>query len=104
MQLWPGLHWGGQTETGDETEGASGYLRQGDDREVGHSGTCMEQLPPQTLVLDHDREQEINAKEALHIQMTPTEECFKRDRELVAGVCDEETGREEQSSLIFDLQ
>lgn len=81
MQLWPGLHWGVQTETGDETEGASGHLRQRDDREVSYSGTCMKQLPPQKLVLDHDREQEINTKEALHIQMTPTEECMLQTRQ-----------------------
>ena len=39
--------------------------------------------------------------EALHIQMTPVEERFNRDGGLE---CDEEAGREEQSSPTFDLQ
>ena len=30
----------------------------------------------ETIVLDHGREQEL---EALHIQITPSEECFNRD-------------------------
>ena len=30
----------------------------------------------ETRVLDHSRGQELLVKEALHIQMTPTEECF----------------------------
>ena len=30
----------------------------------------------ETTVLDHDRGQELLVKEALHIQMTPSQECF----------------------------
>ena len=39
-------------------------------------------------------------KEALHFQMTPSEECFN----WLLDHCDEEAGKEEQSSLTFDLQ
>ena len=41
----------------------------------------------ETTVLDHGRRQELLAKEALHIQMTPTEECFNRDEELEVPGC-----------------
>ena len=47
------------------------------------------------------RGQELLVKEALHIQMTPSEECFNRDGGLEVPGCwtsDEEAGREEQSS------
>ena len=30
-------------------------------------------------MLDHGRGQELLVKETLHIQMTPSEECFNRD-------------------------
>ena len=33
----------------------------------------------ETTVLDHGRGQKLLVKEALHIQMTPSEECFNRD-------------------------
>ena len=33
----------------------------------------------ETTVLDHGRGQELLVKETLHIQMTPSEECFNRD-------------------------
>ena len=41
----------------------------------------------ETAVLDHDREQELLVKEALHIQMTPSEERFNRDRGLEVPGC-----------------
>ena len=41
----------------------------------------------ETTVLDHGKGQELLVKEALHIQMTPAEECFNGDgRSLVAGL------------------
>ena len=61
----------------------------------------------ETTVLDYGREQEVLVKEALHIQMTPSEERFNRDGRLevpwLLDHCDEEAGREEQSLLTFDL-
>ena len=61
----------------------------------------------ETTVLDRGRGQELLLKEALHIQMTPSEERFNQDGGLeVPGLldrCDEEAGREEQSSPTFDL-
>ena len=72
-----------------------------------------------TVMLYHGRGQELLVKEALHIQMTPSEKRFNRDgglevpgcwKFLVAGSpwlldrCDEEAGREEQSLPTFDLQ
>ena len=56
----------------------------------------------ETTVLDRSRGQELLLKEALHIQMTPSEEHFNRDGGL--DRCDEEAGREEQSSPTFDLR
>ena len=53
LQLWPGLHRGDQTETGDETEGTMGYLREGDDGEVSGSGACMGESTPDPLGGDH---------------------------------------------------
>ena len=36
----------------------------------------------ETTVLDHGRGQELLVKEALHIQMTPIEECFNQGEGL----------------------
>ena len=36
----------------------------------------------ETTVLDHGRGQELLVKEALHIQMTPSEEHFSQDGEM----------------------
>ena len=59
-------------------------------------------------VLDHSRGEELLVKEGLLIQMTPSEEHFNRDGGLelpdLLDCCDEEVGREEQSSPTFDLQ
>ena len=58
----------------------------------------------ETTVLDHGRGQELLVKEALHIQMTPSEERFKTGSPWLLDCCDKEAGREEQSSPTFDLQ
>ena len=63
----------------------------------------------ETTVLDHGREQEVLVKDALHIQMTPSEEHFNRDGRLEVPAwlldhCDEQAGREEQYLLTFHLQ
>ena len=39
------------------------------------------------ICLDHGRGQELLVKEALHIQMTPVEECFNRDEGLEVPGC-----------------
>ena len=41
----------------------------------------------ETTVLDHDRGKELLVKEALHIQMTPSEERFNRDGGLEVPGC-----------------
>jgi len=89
-----GLHWRDQTETGDQTEGTLRCLLEKNDREVSCVGAYVGEPPPHQLgegiMLD---------LEVLHLQMTPAEERFNWDRGRVAGPHDEETGREEQSSL-----
>ena len=58
-------------------------LREGDDGEVSCSGACVGESPPDPLGGDHSagpwQRQELLVKEALHIQMTPSEERFNRD-------------------------
>ena len=49
MQLWPGLHWRDQTETGDQTEGTSGHLRERYDGEIGCGRACVGEPPPHQL-------------------------------------------------------
>ena len=41
----------------------------------------------EATVLDHGRRQELLVKEALHIQMTPSEECFNWDGGLEVLGC-----------------
>ena len=41
----------------------------------------------ETIVLDHDRGQKLLVKEALHIQMTPSEEHFNRDGGMEVPDC-----------------
>ena len=111
LQLWPGLHRG---ETGDETEGAPRCLQGGDVEKSAIAEHAWQNHHPihfhweETTVLNHGREQELLVKEALHIQMTPSEECFNRDGGLespwLLDHCDEEAGTEEQSLPTFDLQ
>ena len=52
LQLRPGLHWGDQTETRDETEGTPRCLREGDG-EVSRSEACMGESPSNRLGGDH---------------------------------------------------
>ena len=70
-------------ETGDVTEEKLGCTQEGNDGEVSCSGACMKESPPnplrETTVLDHDREQELLVKEALHIHMTPSKDSFNRN-------------------------
>ena len=68
-------------ETGDEAEGTPKCLQEGNDGEVSCSGTCVGAPQPNPLGGDHrsgpwHKGQELLVKEALHIQMTPVEECF----------------------------
>ena len=53
LQLRPGLHWGDQTETGEETEGTPRCLREGDDGEVCCSGVCVGESPSDRRGGDH---------------------------------------------------
>ena len=92
LQLRPGLHRGDQTETGDKTEGTLRCLREGDDGEVGCSIACVGKSPSGRLggdhsTGDHGRGQELLVKEALHIQMTPSEERFNRNGGLEVPGC-----------------
>ena len=43
-------------ETGDETEGTPRCLQEGDDREVGYSGACVGEPPPNPPGGDHSAE------------------------------------------------
>ena len=78
-------------ETRDKTEDTSGCLREGDEEKSAVAEHAWENHHPidleETTVLDHSRGQKLLVKEALHIQMTPTEERFNRDGELVVPVC-----------------
>ena len=52
--------------------------------------TCESHYPihwEETTALDQGRGQELLVKEALHIQMTPSEECFNRDGGLEVPGC-----------------
>ena len=97
-------------ETGDKTEGTPGCLREGDDGEVRCSGDCLGESPSgrlgETTVLDQGREQKLLVKEALHIQMTPRalQPGWRTESPWLLDHCDEEAGRDEQSSPTFDLQ
>ena len=78
-------------ETRDKTEGAPRCLQEGNDGEVSCSGACLGESPSgrlgETTVLDHGRGQELLVKEALHIQMTPSEEHFNWDGGLEVPGC-----------------
>ena len=56
LQLWPGLHWRDQMETGDKAEGTPGCLQEGDDGQVGCSGAYVGEPPPYPLL--HEKETE----------------------------------------------
>ena len=51
LQLWPGLQWGDQMETGDETEETPRCLQEGDDGEVGCSRACELRLVTDNFLL-----------------------------------------------------
>ena len=78
--MQPGLHREDQTETGYETEGTLGCLREGDNAVAEHAWENHHPIHwEETRVLHHGRGQELLVKEALHIRMTPSEERFNRD-------------------------
>ena len=79
-------------------------LLEKNDREVSCDGAYVGEPPPHQLggdiMLDRARGQGVLLlKEALNKQITPAKERCNWDRGRVAGPHDEETGREEQSSL-----
>ena len=77
LQLQPGLHRGYQTETGDETEGTLGCGMMDKSAVVEYAWENHHlMLWEGTIVLDHGRGQELLVKEALHIQMTTSEDHF----------------------------
>ena len=64
----------------------------------------------ETTILDHGREQELLVKEALH-NAHPDDTCgralqlrWRTGSPWLLDRCDEEAGREEQSSPTFNLQ
>ena len=57
----------------------------------------------ETTVLDRGRGQELLLKEALHIQMTPSEECFNRDGGLEVPGCWIAVMRRQGGAILTDL-
>ena len=86
-------------ETRDETERTPRCLREGDDGEVSCSEACMGEPPPDPLGgdnrLDHGRDD--TSRGVLQLRWTT-------GSPWLLDCCDEEAGREERSSLTFDLQ
>ena len=77
LQLRPGLHQGDHTETGDETEGTLGCKMMDKSAEVEYTWENHRLMHwEETIVLDHGRGQELLVKEALHIQMTTSDDHF----------------------------
>ena len=76
-QLQPGLPRGDQTETGDETEGTQDACERGMMEKSAVAEHAWENHHPihweETTMPYHGRGQELLVKEALHIQMTPSE-------------------------------
>ena len=89
LQLRPGLHWGDQMETGDKAEGNRDACERGMMEKSAVAEHAWENHHPidweETTVLDDSRGQEL--LEALHIQMTPSEERFNRDGGLEVPCC-----------------
>ena len=84
-------------ETGDEAEGTPRCLREGDDGEVSCSGTRMGAPPP------WQRTGVVGEGGLAH----PDDTCgraWRTGSPWLLDRCDEEAGREEQSSPTFDLQ
>ena len=65
----------------EEAEGTPRCLQEGDDGKSAVAEHAWEHHHPihweETTVLDPGRGQELLVKEALHIQMTPVEECLR---------------------------
>ena len=57
----------------------------------------------ETTVLDHDRGQELLVKEALHIQMRPSEERFNQDGGLEVPGCWTGVMRRQGGAILTDL-
>ena len=99
-------------ETGDETEGTPRCLREGDDGEVSCSGACVGESPSDRLGGDHSagpwqRTGAVGEGGPAHPDDTLRRALQPRWRTgspWLLDRCDEEAGREEQSSPTFDLQ
>ena len=57
----------------------------------------------ETTVLDHGREQELLAKEALHIQMIPAEDYLNQDGGLEVPGCWTAVMRRQGGAILTDL-
>ena len=115
LQLRPSLHRRDQTEAGDETEGTPRCLREGDDGEVSCSGACVGAPPLDPLGGDHrtgrsgpsQRTGVVGEGVLAHLDDTRGRAFQPRWRTgspWLLDRCDEDAGREEQSSPTFDLQ
>ena len=112
LQLQPGVHQGDQMETGDETEGTPGCLREGGDEEVSCSGACMGESLSDRLGGDNSagpwqRTGAIGKGGPAHPDDTlrrALQPGWRTGSSWLLDRCDEEAGTEEQSSPTFDLQ
>ena len=112
QQLWRGLHWGDQKETGDETEGTPRCLQEGDDGEICCSGACVGESPSNRLLGDHSagpwqRTGAVGEGGPSHPDDTlrgALQPGWRTGSPWLLDCCDKEAGREEQSSPTFDLQ
>ena len=101
----------GTKESGDKTEGPPRCLREGDDGEVSCSGACMGDPPPDPLGGDYsDGPQQKTGTVGEGGPVHPDDTLrgalqlrWKTGSPLLLDCCDEEAGREEQSSLTFDI-
>ena len=99
-------------ETGDKPEGTPGCLREGDDGEVSCSGACMGEPPSDRLGGDHSagprqRTGTVGEGGPAHPDDTlrgALQPGWRTGSPWLLDRCDEEAGREEQSSPTFDLQ
>ena len=97
---------------GDKTERTPGCLREGDDGEVSCSGACMGESPSDQLRGDHSagplqRTATVGEGGPAHPDDTirgGLQPGWRTGSPWLLDRCDEEVGREEQSSLTFDLQ
>ena len=99
-------------EAGEETEGTPGCLREGDDGEVSCSRACVGESPSDRLGGDHSpgpwqRTGAVGEGGPAHPDDTLREALQPRWRTgspWLLDRCDEEAGREEQSSPTFEPQ